>query len=120
MKTAGSLHRVIASVLLALSVLVILLALLDVSGSFRLLVVTAFSLLAPGWAVVAFWRPDNKATEWITAVAVSISILIIVAMAMVLLSAWYPVPVFVTLAAVTAAALVIQLRRTDLTEVAAR
>lgn len=105
----NTVRQATASALLVLSLAVVVLAALDVTGGVRLLVVVAFGLLAPGWAVVAFWRPANPAMEWATSIAVSAAILVVLSMAMLLTSAWSPVPVAIVLALATAATLAVHL-----------
>lgn len=103
-------RRATAVALLAVSALVVLLATTGAGGPVRLLAVVVFALVAPGWAVVAFWRPASAALEWTVATALSIAVQIVLALGMVVTGTWSPVPVFVGLALVTAGVLVLHLR----------
>lgn len=115
MTTSGALHRATAWLLLLLSFLVLVLTVTSLEGGFRLFAVAAFCLTAPGWAVVAFWRPATSALEWTVATCLNIAIVILLSMVMLLSAQWYPEQVMIGLAAVTSAVLVFHLLRTDLT-----
>jgi uncharacterized membrane protein len=106
-------HRATAAALLVITASGLALAILDVNGSVRLLVVAAFALTAPGWALIAFWRPATPAMTWTLAIASSIAIQIILSMIMLATKAWYPVPAYFVLALITGAALVVHIAQAD-------
>lgn len=93
--------RLTAAALLALSVALLALTLLDVGGQFRVVLVVAFGLCAPGWAVVAFLTPMRPSLEWSTAIAFSLAVSVLLGTAMLGLGAWRPALGFFLLLAVT-------------------
>lgn len=97
--------------MLALSCLVVAFAVLGVEGPIRLLTVVAFALLAPGVALVSWWRSLDTAAAWLAAVASSVSIVIVLATFMVAAGAWSPVLAMNLLAVVTGSVLGLQLWR---------
>jgi predicted neutral ceramidase superfamily lipid hydrolase len=97
--------------MLALSCLVVAFAVLSVQGPVRLLTVLAFALVAPGVALVSWWRSLDTATAWLAAVASSVSIVIMLATFMVAVGAWNPVLAMTLLAMVTGAVLGLQIWR---------
>ena len=105
-----------ALLLLALSVLVVVTTMIGSGSEFALLATVLFALTAPGWAIVAFWRPASGALEWALAVSTSIAVTIVVAMTMLVTSVWSPAPVMIVLAAATALTLGYHLLRTNLVD----
>ena len=114
MSGSAVVHRTTAMVLLVLSLLVVVTTLIGNLGTVGLLVTVLFALSAPGWAVVAFWRPASPSLEWTAATGLSLAITIVVAMTMLVTTAWYPQAVMVGLALLTAGTLAFHLARTDL------
>jgi hypothetical protein len=113
--TVRGVHHATALALLLVSVAVLVFAATGAVAPVRLLLVTLFALTAPGWAIVAFWRPASAAMEWTVAICLSLAIIIVLGMTMLLLSAWYPSATMAVLAVVTAAVLGFHLVRTNLT-----
>jgi uncharacterized membrane protein len=105
--------RLVAVVLLGVTVLTGALVLLDTGGVVRLVLTVAFFLLVPGWAVVALARPRSalSATALAVAVAVSVSVELLAALTMVLTGTWHPGEAFAVLAGASAVLLVVHLIR---------
>ena len=103
--------RPTAAVLLALSVVLLALILLDVGGPLRVLLVVAFGVVAPGWAIVACFPPMRTSLEWSTAVALSLSVSVLLGTAMLGLGAWQPTLGFLALVALTCSVLTWHLLR---------
>jgi hypothetical protein len=119
MNTTRLVHRASALVLLALTVVVLTMVLLGVSGTAASVLVVAFALTAPGWVVARFMNPDSPAMEWTIAVAASVSIVIVLAMILLVTGLWYPSVAVGSLALATAAGLAVHLVRLGRAEVAA-
>ncbi|MGI8459058.1 MAG: hypothetical protein ACR2LI_13225 [Propionibacteriaceae bacterium] len=93
--------RLTAAALLALSVALLALTLLDVGGQIRIVLVVAFGLCAPGWAVVGFLTPMRPSLEWSTAIAFSLAVSVLLGTAMLGLGVWRPALGFALLIVVT-------------------
>ena len=77
-------------VLLAVTGMTAALSLLDVTGPLRLVVTLVFFLLAPGWSVLAFFRPGTSSITWALVVAISLAADLLVAQLMLVTGAWRP------------------------------
>lgn len=77
----------------------------------RLVVCLAFFMFVPGWSVVGLTQERDPALTVAAALGLSLALDIIVAEAMLLTHFWRPVVGFGVLAAVSAALLALQLRR---------
>jgi hypothetical protein len=104
-------RRIGAVVLIVLTVAVLCAELVGATGTWRLALTTAFVIVAPGWAVVAYARSAPLSFQWGVGVAVSVAIGIVVAQGMVLLHVWHPAVAVVVLGVLTLAALVHHLLR---------
>ncbi len=102
--------RLTATVLLTLSVVVLALILLDVEGPLRELLVVAFGLYAPGWAVVACFAPMRPALEWSTSIAASLAVSVLLGTALLELG-WRPTVGFMGLVGLTCCLLTVHLLR---------
>jgi hypothetical protein len=79
----------VTAVLLAVTVVTAALALLDLQGPPRVVVTLLFLFFAPGWSVVAFFRPGTSSLTWALVIAASVAIDLLGAQLM-LLTAWRP------------------------------
>jgi O-antigen/teichoic acid export membrane protein len=87
----------------------------DTGGAtWRLVLTTAFTVLAPGWAVTAYARSVTQSFLWSVGIAVSLGIGMIVGQVMLVVHVWQPRYAILGLAALTLVPLVHHLHRLDL------
>jgi len=83
-------RRRTALILLAVAVANVLSVLIGVGGPWRLVLTVLFALTVPGWAIVAYLRPERQSYLWTVAVAVSLALSILLSQAMLSLHYWHP------------------------------
>jgi hypothetical protein len=110
MSMESSRAKVIASILLVVTLLTAGCALFGVTGGFRLPLTLAF-LLAPGWVVARYLWSDWPAMEWTLSVTVGCALGVLVAEVMDSAGAWYPVGALLILCVATSVGLVHHLAR---------
>lgn len=74
----------VAAALLALAVL-------RVQDPVRVVMASAFTLFAPGWAIVTHWDVVRKRTRFAASIVLSLSVLSILAIVSVWIHAWHPI-----------------------------
>jgi hypothetical protein len=104
-------RRVTATLLIALSLAVLVAELVGVGGNWRLVLTTAFVLLAPGWAITAYLRSAPLSLRWGVGIALGIAIGMIAGQTMVVLHAWHPLTAMFVLGVLTLAPLLHHLLR---------
>jgi uncharacterized membrane protein len=107
-------RQVSAVALIALTVETGITTLGSATGSWRLLLSTAFVLLAPGWAVAAYLRSARQSLVWTVAAGAGLSIGILVAQTMVIAHSWHPRVALLGLVAATLPVLLHQAWRAGL------
>jgi uncharacterized membrane protein len=103
--------RFTAAVLLTLTVVLLALTLLDVTGTARVTLTVLFGLVAPGWALTAFFLPLRPSIEWTLATALSLVVSAVLSVTLLVLHVWHPAVAMAMLAAVTSCALTWHLLR---------
>lgn len=84
---------------------VLVVALAFVGGPVKLIVVAAFTLFPPGWAILAFWPAVDRETRVVLSMGLSIAIVTITASAAFALHIWNANGVYDLLALLTLIAL---------------
>ncbi|MFI5613732.1 hypothetical protein [Amycolatopsis sp. NPDC051903] len=79
----------VTAVLLAVTALTAGFAALDITGPLRVAVTVVFLGFAPGWSVVAFFRPGTSSLTWAVVISGSVAIDLLGAQLM-LLTQWQP------------------------------
>jgi len=82
--------RAAAAALFVLTLATLAAGLTGATGTWRLVLTTAFAITAPGFAVLAYARSASPAFIWSVGIAVSIAIGIILAQTLLLLRFWHP------------------------------
>ncbi len=104
-------RRASAAVLIALTVATLLVQLTGATGNWRLVLTTAFVVLAPGWSITAYLRSASASFRWSVGIGVSIAIGILLGQTMILLNAWHPLGAVAILGVLTLVPLVHHLLR---------
>ncbi len=104
-------RQVVAATLALLTLLTGVLTAADFHTPLRLWITLAFVVLAPGWALAAYFPAAEPALTWSVAVSLSIALGILVAQTMVSVGVWYPTGALLVLVGLTFAALVNHLVR---------
>lgn len=104
-------RRITAALLIALTLAVLVAELVGVGGNWRLILTTAFVLLAPGWSVTAYLRSASLSFRWGVGIALGIAIGMIAGQIMLGLHAWHPLTAMFVLGVLTLAPLVHHLLR---------
>ncbi len=104
-------RRGTAALLIALTLATLIAELVGAGGNWRLILTTAFMVLAPGWSVTAYLRSAPLSFRWAVGVALGIAIGMIIGQAMLVLHAWHPLTAVFVLGVLTLAPLVHHLLR---------
>ncbi|HEY2700374.1 MAG TPA: hypothetical protein VGJ45_33280 [Pseudonocardiaceae bacterium] len=104
-------RRITAALLIALTLATIVAELVGVGGNWRLILTTAFVLLAPGWAITAYLRSAPLSFRWGVGIALGIGIGMIAGQGMIVLHAWHPATAVFVIGLLTLAGLVHHLMR---------
>lgn len=83
-------RRGTAALLIALTVATLVAEVVGVGGNWRLILTTAFVLLAPGWAITAYLRSAPLSFRWGVGIALGVAIGMIAGQTMVVGHAWNP------------------------------
>jgi uncharacterized membrane protein len=94
-------RRATAAGLLALTLAMLLVMLTGATGNWRLVLTTAFVVLAPGWAITAYLRAAPASFRWSVGIALGIAIGMLLGQIMVLLNAWHPLGAVAVLGVLT-------------------
>jgi hypothetical protein len=105
------LRKITAALLIALTLATLVAELVGIGGNWRLILTTAFVLLAPGWAITAYLRSAPLSFRWGVGIALGIGIGMIAGQAMVVLHGWQPLIAMFVIGVLTLAALVHHLLR---------
>jgi hypothetical protein len=104
-------RRVTAALLIALTLATLIAELVGAGGNWRLILTTAFVLLAPGWSITAYLRSAPLSFRWAVGVALGIAIGMIAGQTMLALHAWHPATTVFVLGVLTLLPLVHHLLR---------
>lgn len=104
-------RRITAALLIALSLAVLVAELVGAGGNWRLVLTTAFVLLAPGWSITAYLRSAPLSFRWGVGIALGIAIGMITGQTMLVLHAWHPLTAVFVLGVLTIGLLVHHLLR---------
>ncbi|HEY4460038.1 MAG TPA: hypothetical protein VGN81_37350, partial [Pseudonocardiaceae bacterium] len=104
-------RRVTAALLIALTLATLIAELVGVGGNWRLILTTAFVLLAPGWAITAYLRSAPLSFRWGVGIALGVGIGMIAGQTMVVLHGWHPLTAMFVIGVLTLAGLVHHLMR---------
>ena len=104
-------RKITAGLLIALTLATLVAELAGVGGNWRLILTTAFVVLAPGWAITAYLRSAPLSFRWGVGIALGIAIGMIAGQTMIVLHAWQPLTAMFVIGVLTIAALVHHLLR---------
>jgi hypothetical protein len=104
-------RRMSAAALIALTIATLLVELVGATGNWRLILTTAFVVLAPGWAITAYLRSAPASFRWSVGIGIGIAIGMLLGQTMVLLGAWHPLGAVAVLGLLTLVPLVHHLLR---------
>lgn len=104
-------RRVTSALLIALTLATLIAELVGAGGNWRLILTTAFMVLAPGWSITAYLRSAPLSFRWAVGVALGIAIGMIAGQTMLVLHAWHPLTVVFVLGVLTLAPLTHHLLR---------
>jgi uncharacterized membrane protein len=94
-------RRLSAAGLIVLTVATLLVELIGATGNWRLILTTAFVVLAPGWSITAYLRSAPASFRWSVGIGISIAIGMLLGQTMVLLNAWHPLAALAVLGLLT-------------------
>jgi hypothetical protein len=104
-------RKITAALLIALTLAMLIAELVGVGGNWRLILTTAFVLLAPGWSITAYLRSAALSFRWSVGIALGIAIGMIAGQTMIVLHAWHPLTAMFVIGVLTTAALAHHLLR---------
>ena len=104
-------RKITAALLIALTLATLIAELVGAGGNWRLILTTAFVVLAPGWAITAYLRAAPLSFRWGVGIALGIAIGMIAGQTMVVLHAWQPLTAMFVLGLLTIVPLVHHLLR---------
>ena len=104
-------RRVTAGLLIALTLATLIAELVGIGGNWRLILTTAFVLLAPGWTITAYLRSAPLSFRWGVGIALGVGIGMIAGQTMLVLHGWHPLTAVFVLGLLTLAGLVHHLLR---------
>ena len=104
-------RRGTAALLIALTLATLIAELVGAGGNWRLILTTAFVLIAPGWSITAYLRSAPLSFRWAVGVALGIGIGMIAGQTMLVLHAWHPLTAIFVLGVLTLLPLVHHLLR---------
>ena len=99
-------RRITAALLIALTLATLIAELVGVGGNWRLILTTAFELLAPGWAITAYLRSAPLSFRWAVGIALGVGIGMIAGQGMVVLHWWHPLTAIFVIGVLSLAGLV--------------
>jgi hypothetical protein len=104
-------RRITAALLIALTLATLIAELVGAGGNWRLILTTAFVLLAPGWSITAYLRSAALSFRWSVGIALGIAIGMIAGQTMLVLHAWHPLTAVFVIGVLTLAVLTHHLLR---------
>jgi hypothetical protein len=104
-------RKITAALLIALTVATLVAELVGAGGNWRLILTTAFVVLAPGWSITAYLRSAPLSFRWGVGIALGIAIGMIAGQTMIVLHNWHPLTAVFVLGLLTLVPLVHHLLR---------